>query len=1472
MPASDWYKRQKGKLKRALHPQNTSSISLPNPSQAQPPASPAPQAVDNPTNEGHRDITGPLSSAKTPAAERPTSSFIHPPVGTASTKSLPNPDVGHLPTLASDEATAAAPNPALIDIPNSEPQTKGIAWPGLSNLLGALKSGAGASGPLQSALEGLERCIDIFKRASKARDDYQELGKKLDELLGDLAEFNNSWMGKAMTASVKNLCGGIEAEIKVIEEKQGRQALGKYSAAVEDSEAIFECYRRINGHMERLMLNANLNMWKTLDEEMTDRRLLQLSPTMSGAYNSWASDRTKRRRCAEGTREAELERLKGWVRNPSAEPIYWINGMAGTGKTTIAYTLCDDLDKTDELAASFFCTRLLPECRAIRLIIPAIAYQLAQFSYPFRHALSKVIQSDPMAHTRGLERQFQALITSPLKAVQNTLPPDTVVIIDALDECEDRDNIEKLLELLVASTVNSPIRFLVSSRPEPEIYRRMMKQVGGNPDAKLVLHELDPLEVQRDIESYLRQELKDVPLTIEQWGGLLQRCGVLFIYASTACRFIKCGNEMMSCKEAMEMVLGLSTGTGDIEKELDKLYTAILESAFKGPHITEAIKKRMKKLLDTVICAQEPMTTEALAGLLDLTDAEHARRLLRPLLSVVNVTEDTGMATTLHASFPDFMLSPDRSAGFYCAATQHHITLTLACLQRIKSNPVQFNICGIESSYLPDMEIEAFPERVKHAVSPALFYACCHWIGYLELAGHSAELREPVIDFLSARLLLWMEVLSVKKSLNYHSFPINQLVKWCQGARMPKEIIHLVDDAGLFTSVYRACFPKHTAHIYTSMLPFWPNTSPISKHYAPRTTGMPQLQGNTIAKRHLPGLASWYMGEPTRAVCYSPDGAYIAAAVGNDVYVLDGWTAQIVMGPLEGHRDQVASVAISPNGSYIASGSYDATIRVWDAKDGKMVTGPFKAHHDRVTSVAFSPDSTRILSTGAFDPVRIWSVQSGAQIVSTSSTSEHRCVRTAVFSSDGSSIISGDDNATIGFWDARTGNLISMQPSEHSAQINSISMSSHGSRFASASADGTIYVWDTETRQVILGPLKGNKDTNQAVFSPNDIHIASGTERDGIHLWDARTSGELVASMQRYLDYGSVWIPTGILNAVSFSPDSSRLVSCSAHGDIFIWDIHYAARTHTGLRSDQRGIHSACFSFDGSQIVTGGRDGSVYLWNVHSGELALGPLTGQKGYICSVAVSPSGAYLASASSDKTIRLWGVKGAKGTYKVLDHHTKRADSLRFTANDSQLLYGSRVYSIGVSPFTSEVASGLSSDNSARDEWAAEVLSDGMPCTASSPDGLYIASGSADGTIQMRHSQTGQLVLGPLRAHTGSISQILFSPNGTHMVTCSLDNTMRFWPIPGKTNDKFVGPHSADVGKVTDISPSPISPWKLEQGGWVVNDRKEHLVWVPDDLRPFLLLPENDLLISHRGSFKLDFTGANIGELWTKCYQPV
>ncbi|KAH7318913.1 hypothetical protein B0J17DRAFT_711035 [Rhizoctonia solani] len=1463
MSASEWYKRQKSKLKKAFA-QNQSTASLPDPSKAPQLSGPTSQLAEDPAKEKLRDTTSSLSLSSTqiaPLSAPSNQQDVKHGIVTTSEVSLPDPDAGNSRSPADDEVAVTVPKLHREQTPKTEGQRGKLTWSGLKTLLGALSSGIGAFSPLEPAVRGLEYCINIFEQASKARDDYQELGEQIDRLLGDLAQFN-SWIEKPMTTCVKNLCSDIETEIMIIEEKQGRSAPERYLEATEDLDAIHECYRRIHGHVQRLMLNANLNMWKTLDEEMTDRRLLHLSPTMSGAYDSWASDRAKRRQCARGTRVQELEGLQTWLRDPLASPIYWINGMAGTGKTTIAYTFCDGLSATGELAASFFCTRLIPECRNIRLIIPAIAYQLAQFSYPFRHELSKALESDREAHTRRLDLQFQMLISRPLEAVRHTLPSGFVVVIDALDECEDRDSIGNMLDLLVGSASDLPVRFLVSSRPEPEIYRRMMKQVGGDPSAKLVLHELDPNDVQHDIEAYLREELEDIPLTAKQWSALLERCGGLFIYASTACRYIKSGDEMMSYEEAVDTVLGLSfEGTRDTEKELDKLYMSILEGAFTMPHISEANKKRMKMVLDTIVCAQEPMTTEALAGLLGLKNAEHTSTLLRPLFSMINLAQDTGIAATLHASFPDFMFSPDRSAGFHCAATRQHIELTLICLGQIRSNPVQFNICGIESSYLLDDEIPDLPERAERAVSPALLYSCCHLAGHLELSGPSAKLQEPVLDFLTARLLLWMEVLNVKKKLDVGSAALDRIMKWCQVARMSKDTIDLARDAGGFFSSYRgweAC--QSTAHIYTSMLTFWPSYCPIAKYYMPRTTGMLQPQGTAVDKCRLPVLAVRNMGEPMQAVCYSSDGVHIAASVGNDIYMLDGWNLQPVLGPFEGHTDLVTSIAVSPDGVYIASGSYDSTIRVWNSKNGELITDPIKAHHDRVTSVAFSPDSTRIVSTGAFDCLRVWSVQNGKKIASAGTRDRTECICTAVFSADGSRILSGHGDRAICFWDAQTGELISEQPGQHLDHIESLAFSADGLRFASTSIDGTINIWDTGSQQIVLKLFEEwSKDVNQATFSPNNSYIAT-TKYGGVRLWDAKSG-----------DFFTVILGPSLrpVKSVAFSPDGSRFTACCDDGIVSICDTEHAVKIDTYIRRTQGGIHSACFSSDGLYIVTGARDGSIGLWDTSTGELVTGPLTGHKGYVCSVAISSDGAYIASASSDKTIRLWDLKGAEGAYKLLEHHTKRVDSLSFTSDNTQLLYGSLIYSIGVSPFTSDTPSGL--DDSQREEWAAQVFSIKGSSIASSPDGVYVASGSTDGTVQMWHAQTGQLIIGPLRAHADAVSRILFSPDGAHMVSCSIDDTIRFWPIPGIPDCDLEGSHSSVFNEEASVSSSRILAREFDKNGWIISDRGEHLAWVPPNLRMYFLLPGNDLLISHIGSLKLDFSNASIGELWTECYHP-
>ncbi|KAG8762536.1 hypothetical protein FRC11_009010, partial [Ceratobasidium sp. 423] len=655
-------------------------------------------------------------------------------------------------------------------------------WSGIKSLLGTLESSGDAFGPLKSVASGLNKCIDIYETLSKGRKEYEELRESLERLLNDLAGYMNDPNGLLMTNSVKRLCYDIEAEIKSVEEKQAQNTGRRLIDAVDASDEIFQCYRRIHAHLERLTLNLNMSMLEAINELKMETRLASMLPAKAAIYNSAESVDIRRRGCTPGTREPQIELLLEWSRHPEAGRTCWINGMAGTGKTTIAYTVCGELEKTYELAASFFCSRVIPECRQVKHIIPTIAYQLARTSLPFRCALVKILESNPDARSRVPDIQYQKLMVEPLLEVQGSLPTDFIIVIDALDECENESSLSQILDLFLSTASTLPIRFLVSSRPEMMIYQRMMDRVDDQGAARLVLHDLDADLVQSDIKAYMMQELEYIPLTDAQWEGLIERCGVLFIYASTTCRYIKQGYDMESLDEAVDAILdsaSASMGHGD-EHAIDALYSTILTAAFGKSRMSHVNRTRMKNVLETVICAQEPMTTETISDILGLESAKQVDALLKPLRSVVNVGDANGLVTTLHASFPDFMFSSDRSATFYCTPVIRHHLLAEACLRLIDGVEPKFNICGLPSSYLLDYEVEDLDERVQLSISSGLVYACLYWSTHLYLGEYVDELVGGVRNFFLKRLLIWMEIINLTDNMWFGTNVIRQAEKWCQ--------------------------------------------------------------------------------------------------------------------------------------------------------------------------------------------------------------------------------------------------------------------------------------------------------------------------------------------------------------------------------------------------------------------------------------------------------------------------------------------------------------------------------------------------------------------------------------------------------------------------------------------------------------------------------------------------------------------
>ncbi|KAG8687181.1 hypothetical protein FRC08_012121 [Ceratobasidium sp. 394] len=442
--------------------------------------------------------------------------------------------------------------------------------------------------------------------------------------------------------------------------------------------------------------------------------------------------------------------------------------MTGTGKTTLAYTLCKQLAEDNTLAANFFCTRQLPTCRDAKLILPTLAYQLANFSYPFRYALSQILDQDRDVHTRRISEQFEKLLYIPLHEVQHSLPCDLVVVIDGLDECDNDRGVGEILDVLFNRLSIMPIKFFLTSRPEPAIRSRMLRREAGDRDRfELHLHELDKGVVREDVRKYLQAGLKhpDLILSKQDLETLTKRSGVLFIYAATVVRYIG-AHDFLRSNERLKDVLEATTGSNGSDQEISSLYNLILKRAFEDPRLIGRERDEMRFVLETAICVQEPLTARVMAGVLGIKGERSVYSALGSLRSVLNVQND-GTITTLHKSFPDHMLDPTRSLNFCCDPRKRHGWLARRCLDLISTpcNP-PFNMCGLGPLSTID-DVLYLDETSK--ISGPLFYACRYWAAHLQLAERPEDIFNGInkLDsFLLVRLLLWVEVVNLTKFMH----------------------------------------------------------------------------------------------------------------------------------------------------------------------------------------------------------------------------------------------------------------------------------------------------------------------------------------------------------------------------------------------------------------------------------------------------------------------------------------------------------------------------------------------------------------------------------------------------------------------------------------------------------------------------------------------------------------------------------
>ncbi|QRW05994.1 Vegetative incompatibility protein HET-E-1 [Ceratobasidium sp. AG-Ba] len=1077
-------------------------------------------------------------------AEEPEDADMSPPDGEApSTNSTSN---------FSNEAprsTVPHSNPQSSMPPaSSNPGPQRSSWPGLGALKKALDEASSAFEPLKSAVSGLEWCIHTLDTEAKTHKGYSSIKSTLDVLLQDLSTFVGGTAPPVMTPAITALSQGLKREIERVDEEQNKRKLSKLAKANEDLDQLMECYDRIRMLLDRLKVT---DISDALDLSSGDStKGLAVFPC--GHVPVFGFRKFGPKPLHRKHRVAVLQKLHEWSRDIASEKIFWVNGMAGTGKTTIAYSLCEWLETNHKLAASFFCSRQLPECRDANRIVPTIAYQLARFSRPFYHETAEILATNADTHNQTLDKQLSQLLVDPLGRIKHTLPTDLVIVVDALDECTDDAGVARFLSTLLSSAHELSMKIFVTSRPNPSILELMQKKQHNDARVEMRLHELDCRTVQNDIRAYLQAQLKTrMTLTTEQLGALVQRSGALFIYAATVVRYIGM-NDFACCQELLDEVLGSEASgnqSNDSNKEIDGLYSSILRPVFSGPNVHRILKERIKTILHTVICAREPLSVSVIARLLGLDGPNKVHEALRPLLSVLQISNSDSIITTLHESFPNYMLDKIRSDEFHCDEKTHNAYLAETCFKHIKAVDPPFNICGLESSYVLDRDVPGIDARIKRCISDELFYACQYWTSHFRLAGHSERLCISLFELLSQRLLLWLEVMNLKR-LGPDAVGMLHDVR-----KMSEDEIHLKygntelsDDAWRFAATF-ASSPAalSTPHMYVSTLSFWPEEACISTHYT-RTRHV-SLEGSSAMRvRRVAPVSTYQIEDMVWCVSYSPDGSRIVSGEGEGMVVIrNAHSGKMIGQPLQGHTEGVSSVAYSPDGTYIVSGSNDNTIRMWDAKTGRLVGQPLQGHTGSVSSVAYSPDGAYIVSGSWDNTIRRWDAKTG-RLVGQPLQGHTDYVSSVAYSPDGAYIVSGSDDKTIRMWDAKTGRLVGQPLQGHTGSVSSVAYSPDGAYIVSGSGDKTIRMWDAKTGRLVGQPLQGHTDGVMSVaYSPDGAYIVSGSWDKTIRMWDAKTGRLVGQPLQGHNDS---------VSSVAYSPDGAYIISGSYDNALRVWNHH----------------------------------------------------------------------------------------------------------------------------------------------------------------------------------------------------------------------------------------------------------------------------------------------------------------------------
>ncbi|KAJ5326509.1 uncharacterized protein N7506_009611 [Penicillium brevicompactum] len=468
--------------------------------------------------------------------------------------------------------------------------------------------------------------------------------------------------------------------------------------------------------------------------------------------------------------------------------------------------------------------------------------------------------------------------------------------------------------------------------------------------------------------------------------------------------------------------------------------------------------------------------------------------------------------------------------------------------------------------------------------------------------------------------------------------------------------------------------------------------------------------------------------------------------------VEERWSAELQI--LEGHLDIVKTVAFSPDGAWLASASYDGTVRFWNAATGEPQR-TFEVDLGHPYSMALSSDGSQFTASTWTNCLEIWDTATG--VLQHTLEGHSDSFISVTFSQDGAWLASSSEDRTIHLWDKKTG-VSKYTLKGHSGYFSSLAFSPNGAQLASGCRGGTVQIWDVATG-LLQQSREGHLDhVSSVVFSPDSAWLASSSRDRTIRLWDMKT-GVSKYTLQGHSD----WVLS-----IAFSPDGAQLASASADNTICVWDTLTGSLRQTLVGSPARSVYSIVFSPSGEQLASACGH-SICLWDISTGMLSESSqsqtVKGHSEAVHSVALSPDGTRLASSASDGAICLWDTRTGALQQTLGGHPENCIELMTFLPSSEQIATCS-----GECIHIWDIAKSIL-HNDLKGQTFKSRSKSGFQSIDFSPDGTLLATASGERTIWLWDVATGTLQR-VLRGHSDWIYSVAFSSDSTHLASGSED----------------------------------------------------------------------------------------------------